>query len=237
MTIKLTRIMTTFSSMAVGALLFAGVASAHVTVSPTTSEPKAYETYSIKIPVEKDVATTKIALKIPANADFKNYQPVPGWKVETTKDSAGKITNVTWTAVGEGILAGQFQQFNFVAQNPAKDATLNWDAFQYYKDGTIVEWTGDGGESPHSVTQITASTSSTPAEPAKDEHAATPNTNTNVNKDTNTGNAVADNSSAEPVTTEWSSGQTVAVVLSALALVASLVSLWVSILFVRKIRR
>ena len=42
----------------------------------------------------------------------------------------------------EGILPGQFQRFTFVAKNPIKNK-IAWDAYQQYKDGEIVEWTGD----------------------------------------------------------------------------------------------
>ncbi|BBP87167.1 hypothetical protein BsIDN1_07850 [Bacillus safensis] len=56
------------------------------------------------------------------------------------------------------MLAGQFQQFVFVAKNPEKAGEAAWDAYQYYKDGTVVEWTGDkDADKPHSITNIVAS--------------------------------------------------------------------------------
>lgn len=146
-------------AVAASLLLFTGIASAHVTVSPASTAPGAWETYTIKVPVEKDIPTVKVALKIPEGLDFKQYRAIPDWKVELTKDSAERITVVTWTAEGEGILPGEFQQFDFVAKNPGSDAELAWDAFQYYNDGSIVEWTGDeGSEKPHSITVVTSST-------------------------------------------------------------------------------
>ncbi len=40
---------------------------------------------------------------------------------------------------------------------------------QYYKDGSIVEWTGEeGSDSPHSVTEITTATAN--VEAAHDDH-------------------------------------------------------------------
>lgn len=59
------------------------------------------------------------------------------------KDTAGKVKTVIWEATGEGILPGQFQRFTFVAKNPDKEQKIAWDAYQQYKDGEIVEWTGD----------------------------------------------------------------------------------------------
>ncbi|MFD1887118.1 YcnI family copper-binding membrane protein [Paenibacillus wenxiniae] len=138
-----------------GMIVFTGVASAHVTVKPAESMTGAWETYTMKVPSEKDIPTIKVTLKVPENLSFKQYQPVPGWKVTTEKNDAGEVSTVTWEAESGGIEAGQFQQFVFVGQNPDKDSDLVWDAFQYYSDGSIVQWTGDkGSDSPHSITVV-----------------------------------------------------------------------------------
>ncbi|OQM44547.1 hypothetical protein B6A27_16245 [Anoxybacillus sp. UARK-01] len=138
--------------------LFSGIASAHVTVKPNISAPGSWETYTIKIPVEKEIPTTKVTLKVPEGAEFVSYQPASGWKVITEKDASGKVTTVTWEATGEGLLPGEFQQFYFMAKNPEQEGTLAWDAYQYYKDGSVVEWTGDeSSQTPHSVTEISQS--------------------------------------------------------------------------------
>ncbi|MGZ7445575.1 YcnI family copper-binding membrane protein [Paenibacillus sp. TH7-28] len=142
---------------AAATLLFAGVASAHVTVNPGESAPGAWQTYTIKVPVEKDIPTVKVALKISDGVEFKQYRPIPDWDVELTKNDAGAVTAVTWTAEGDGIGPGEFQQFDFVAKNPDKEAEVAWDAFQYYNDGSVVEWTGGAGaDYPHSLTVISA---------------------------------------------------------------------------------
>jgi uncharacterized protein YcnI len=139
-------------------LLFAGIASAHVTVKPNISAPGAWETYTVKIPMEKDVPTTKVTLKIPDGMELVSYQPEQGWKVTLEKDASGKVKTVTWTAEGQGLLPGQFQQFFFIAKNPDKEGKVAWDAYQYYKDGSIVEWTGtENSQTPHSVTEISQS--------------------------------------------------------------------------------
>ncbi|MBS4172138.1 DUF1775 domain-containing protein [Bacillus sp. FJAT-49736] len=149
--------------------LFSGIASAHVTVKPNVSAPGAWETYTIKIPVEKEIPTTKVTLKIPNGVELEQYQPAVGWKVTAKKDSAGKVTDITWEATSEGILPGQFQQFNFVAKNPDKEGSAAWDAYQYYKDGSIVEWTGnEKSQTPHSITQIASVQGNMPA--ATDNH-------------------------------------------------------------------
>lgn len=141
-------------------LLFATVASAHVTVLPKESATGAWETYTMKVPVEKDVNTNKVVLKMPEGVEFQQYEPIPGWTT-TVDESAG---TVTWEAEGDGIAAGEFQRFTFVAKNPATEGEAAWDAFQYYTDGSIVEWTGDeNADTPHSITTIGAAAGETAA--------------------------------------------------------------------------
>ncbi|MEH7306845.1 YcnI family copper-binding membrane protein [Neobacillus drentensis] len=169
-----------------GLFLFSSVASAHVTVVPKTSTTGAWETYTVKVPVEKDVATTKVTIKAPAGVEIKSYQPVPGWKYSDEKDANGIVKSFTFEATGEGILQGQFQQFTFVGKNPENATKAAWDAFQYYKDGSIVEWTGDeGADSPHSITDIVAGTSTDGHDDkAKMEETKKEETKTEVSKTT-----------------------------------------------------
>ncbi|PLT31149.1 YcnI family copper-binding membrane protein [Peribacillus deserti] len=168
--------------------LFASLASAHVTVTPASSTTGAWETYTVKVPVEKEVATTKITLKTPKGVEFKSYQPVPGWKFSSEKDSSGKVTSITFESTAEGILPGQFQQFVFVAQNPDTASKAAWDAFQYYKDGSVVEWTGDeGSEKPHAITDIVAGTA--------EDHGHDANNESDQKDDSNDTKAGADENS------------------------------------------
>jgi uncharacterized protein YcnI len=165
--------------------LFSNMASAHVSVIPKSSTTGAWETYTVKVPVEKEVATTKFTLKMPAGIDFQSYQPVQGWNFSSQKGSDEKVTTITFESTGEGILPGQFQQFVFVAKNPENAQKAAWDAYQYYKDGSIVEWTGDeGSKAPHSITDIVTASASDQQqkEPAKetkkaDEVESTPEKN------------------------------------------------------------
>ena len=153
-------------------MIFAGTASAHVSVKPDVSQPGAWETYTMKVPVEKAVNTTKVTLKVPEGTEFESYQPIAGWDVSLDKDAAGKTKTVTWKATGAGIAEGQFQQFSFVAKNPEKETEAVWDAYQYYKDGTVVEWTGDkSADTPHAITKITASAANAASETSAHNHA------------------------------------------------------------------
>ncbi|NQX43747.1 YcnI family protein [Paenibacillus tritici] len=130
-------------------MLFAAVASAHVTVSPAQSSTGAWETYTLKVPSEKDIATVRIDLRIPAGAEFKQYEATPGWEVTVEGNK------VSWIAKEGGIQAGQFQRFYFTAKNPDTAGDIAWDAYQHYADGSLVQWSGEAGsESPHSITAI-----------------------------------------------------------------------------------
>jgi uncharacterized protein YcnI len=172
---KLFKISRIFIPTMIALFFFSTIASAHVTVVPKTSATGAWETYTIKVPVEKEMATTKITVKVPAGFEVESYQPVPGWNFSEEKDASGKAKSFTFTATGEGILPGQFQQFVIVAKNPDKATKAAWDAYQYYKDGSIVEWTGnEGADTPHAITNIvTASTTA-----ADHDHMKTENTKT-----------------------------------------------------------
>ncbi|MDU0813789.1 YcnI family copper-binding membrane protein [Bacillus siamensis] len=146
---------------------FTAAASAHVSVKPAESAAGSWETYTMKVPVEKNEPTTKVVLKMPAGVEFQQYQPIPGWKTSVSKHD-DKAVSVTWEAKDGGIQPGQFQQFTFVAKNPEKTADADWDAYQYYKDGSIVEWTGDeNADTPHSITKITKAANVTDAHGAE----------------------------------------------------------------------
>ncbi|MGC5775442.1 YcnI family protein [Paenibacillus pabuli] len=222
-------------------MLFAGFASAHVTVNPTVAQTGAWQTYSIKIPSEKELPTTKVTLKVPKGVAFKQYQPLAGWKISTEKNDSNEVTSITWEVDGdnEGILAGQFQQFNFVAQNPDAETEVAWDAFQYYSDGSIVEWTGGPSDSnPHSITAISKDpaaagnaaaggghdSAGTAGNAGHDDKAATGDNN-KTDDDTTLGDALNDTVTGEPNNTNSDPGtlklQQATLIVSILALIMS----------------
>lgn len=201
-----------------GLLLFAGTTSAHVTVKPTSSSPNAWETYTITVPVEKDIATTKMTLQIPQGVQFELSRTMPGWRVETTKNDAGQITTVTWSSEGNGIQPGEFEKFEFMAKNPAEETSINWDAIQYYSDGSNVSWTGESNSpTPHSVTTISANNAA-----GSDAH---------VHGDQHTGNHSDSSHDHSAMTQENGTAKTsgsvwVSIILSAASLLISLLALW-----------
>lgn len=130
-------------------------AFAHVTVHPSESSTNAWEKYSVRIPVEKDSNTVKVALDIPEGINFVSVMPTEGWKYEFEKDDNENINQVTWTAIEDGIKPYEFIEFYFVASNPDEPGEFSWDAYQTYADDSVVEWTGEpDSDEPASITEV-----------------------------------------------------------------------------------
>jgi uncharacterized protein YcnI len=147
----------TLSVSMIGALsLFAGAASAHVTVQPSETAQGKYEVFTVKVPSEsEEFATTKIEVKIPEDVNVTRFEPKPGWAYEIQKDASDKITSVTWTTEGEGLSPTEFAMFN-MSGKVGDDATeIVWKAYQTYQGGSVVEWVGAAdAEKPASVTVV-----------------------------------------------------------------------------------
>lgn len=146
------------SVLVAGAVLtLATAAQAHVNVYPKETTTGAYEKYTVRVPVEKDVNTTKVKLEFPAGVKVSTVQPIPGWSYEFEKDKDGRNTALVWTATDGGIKAHEFMEFAFVGANPKEEGSLAWKAYQTYADGEVVEWTGDkDSKTPASVTTVKA---------------------------------------------------------------------------------
>ncbi|MFG2182870.1 YcnI family protein [Streptomyces abikoensis] len=148
-----------------GLLLFAGPAFAHVSVQPGTAEKGGYSTIALKVPNEKDNASTvKLELTLDPKHPLVSVMPqaVPGWDVKVEKTKLDKpvqmhgksideaVSKVTWT--GGKIEPGQFQQFPLsVGQLPTDADELVFKALQTYSDDDVVRWidpSKPGGEEP-----------------------------------------------------------------------------------------
>ncbi|TJY41001.1 DUF1775 domain-containing protein [Cohnella pontilimi] len=188
-------------------LAFAGAASAHVTVQPKEVPANSYQVFTLRVPTEKDVATTQVKVEVPAGVDVSRLEPKPDWTYELEKNADGKIVSVTWKTAGKGLSATEFGQFLFQGKVAADAKELTWKAYQTYADGSVVEWTGaPDADKPASVTTVTVATG------AEDHgHGAATDTTTAAN--------------ADDTKSTWT------LVLSAAALVVSLIALF---LVVRK---
>lgn len=124
-------------------LVSAGVASAHVSVLPKQSTVNGFERYTVRVPTEKDLPTTKVRVELPEGSTFSSVLPLPGWSFATEKDATGKVVAFSWS--GGEIKRGEFFEFGISVRNPKTAGVVAWKAFQTYADGSVVEWTGPAG--------------------------------------------------------------------------------------------
>lgn len=152
------KLMLTASSMMIASMLLVGIASAHVVVYPKEATQGSYEVFTVRVPSEKESATMKVEVKFPLDSvAVSRFEPKAGWKYEITKDAAGKIAGVIWTATGDGLGATEFGDFSMQGKVADTASQIIWKAYQTYKDGTVVEWVGAAGsDKPASVTTVKA---------------------------------------------------------------------------------
>ena len=165
--------------LAITAVVVLGAAMpawAHVSVSPSTATAGGFTTLVFQVPNEEsDATTTKVEVHFPEGDDQAiadaSVQAVNGWTVKVNKtalttpittdegDSLDeKVSSVVWTADGDGIGDGEFQQFLVSVGLPDTEGDLLFPATQTYSNGTTVEWNqqATGGEEPeHPVPTVT----------------------------------------------------------------------------------
>ncbi|MCZ9350259.1 YcnI family protein [Streptomyces mutabilis] len=154
---KASRIAAAGAVSGIAVLALSAPAFAHVSVQPEGTAVKGgYATVGFKVPNERDNAsTTKLEINFPTDHPLASVmpQPVPGWKAEVTKskldkplESHGKqlteaVTKVTWTADGEGIEPGFFQEFPVsLGALPEDTDQLVFKAIQTYSNKEVVRW-------------------------------------------------------------------------------------------------
>ena len=116
-------------------MLVPSIASAHAVVFPKRSTHGAYEKYVLRVPNEKDVATTRVEIRFPAGLRVVSFVDVAGWQLEEIRDSANAVIGAVWTG---SLPPERFVEFPFVAVNPKDDAQLVWPAYQTYASGEKV---------------------------------------------------------------------------------------------------
>jgi uncharacterized protein YcnI len=140
-------------------VLPATLASAHVTVDPSSTDAGGWSVLTFRVPNEKpDASTTQVVVDLPVDHPLVSVsvRPVPGWTAQVARgplpepvDLHGTQvtqapTRVTWTAddADAAIAPGEFQAFD-VSAGPLPDAagtTLALPAHQTYDDGSVVDW-------------------------------------------------------------------------------------------------
>ncbi|WP_029325674.1 YcnI family copper-binding membrane protein [Priestia aryabhattai] len=196
------------STLVLSTIAFAGTASAHVVVYPQEATQGSYEKFTVRVPNEKDIPTTKVKIEIPKDVEVSRFEPMEGWKYDIQKDSSGLITSVTWTATGEGLSSTEFGEFNMQGKVGDNAKKIVWKAYQTYKDGSTVAWEGPAdAETPASITTVVKDNGT-----EEDSH-------TSATNQTTAGNEVTNNDS----------NSTLPTTLSIIALVLGVISLLLSL--------
>jgi len=126
------------------AAVLTSIASAHIRIYPNESAYGAREKYTMRVPNEKQVNSSRVEGEFPAELNVYDFEFKPGWKIDFKKDDKGKIIGATWTGT---IHPYEFVEFGMLGLNPKEGQAkeLTWKFIQYYDDGTKEEFTGPVG--------------------------------------------------------------------------------------------
>jgi uncharacterized protein YcnI len=162
-------------------------AAAHVSVSSTDAAQGGFGKAVFRVPNESDAAAvTKVVVTFPAETPFAfvNAGAKPGWSVDVAKEKLDAPTTVgdfelteavrtiTWTATGDGIPTGQFDEFAISGGPFPASKTMAFWAQETYDDGEVVNW--DQEKSGDDDPERPAPTLTLAAATEGDHHAAAP---------------------------------------------------------------
>jgi len=136
--------------VALAALIFTAVASAHAEVSPPSVLAGASQVFTLAVPTEKENATTtSIELTVPKDFGIDSFFPSPGWKRSTVTQGSGEsavVQKVIWS--GGKTPTGEDSAFSFLA-GTSGSGTYTFAVRQTYSDNSIVDWSGpESSDSP-----------------------------------------------------------------------------------------
>jgi uncharacterized protein YcnI len=146
-----------FVGAALAALVWAGPACAHVTVSASDATQGGTGVLTFRVPTESDTAsTTGLTVQLPTDTPIASVrvQKVSGWSATQTSvklakpistddgDITDAVSQIVWTAdaAADDIAPGQFGEFVIIAGQLPDVASLTFKAIQTYSDGTKVDW-------------------------------------------------------------------------------------------------
>ncbi|VTR78235.1 YcnI family copper-binding membrane protein [Cellulomonas hominis] len=209
-------------------------ASAHVRVVPEATAAGGWTVLTFRVPNESPTAsTTQVSVDLPTGTPLTSVstRPVPGWTAvvedgelpEPVEVDGATITQapvrVVWTADGDGIGDGEFEEFALsVGPLPEAGTDVVLPAHQTYSDGEVVDWdevAGGDAEPEHPAPAFTTT------EAAADGHGAT-------------GDAEHEDDGAATGDTTDGSSSALPAVLGALGLAAGVVALVVALLAWRR---
>lgn len=137
-------------------LALAAQAGAHVEVLPARAEVDQAQEFTVRVPVERDLATTAVRVEFPAQVGVYSFRPPPpGFLIQILRRPDGRIRGVVYRG---RIPVAAYQSFQFLA-TPIEPGVALWRAYQTYADGAVKPWTQasePGGEEAAGETGPTA---------------------------------------------------------------------------------
>jgi uncharacterized protein YcnI len=145
-------------------LPLAGAAAAHPTVQGEAGAAAGdYTTLSLRVPTERDVATTAVEIELPQDTPLASVrvQPQPGWTYALTTGAPSAplevhgraveevVQRVTWTATAGGTGPTEFEQFVLSIGPLPETDQLHFPVLQTHADGEVARWVDaplDGSE-------------------------------------------------------------------------------------------
>jgi uncharacterized protein YcnI len=174
-------------TLALGALALPATASAGVTLQPDAAPAGTFTRLDVRVPTERDVATKRVVLELPAGFAFASYEPVVGWRIRMAQrelvqplriDGATldhEISRITWTAetAADRIPPGGFRDFGLAVRIPDGEpgSKLTFHALQEYADGEVVRFVDAAGAAT-AAPQVTLNDLPGPSEAATANAAA-----------------------------------------------------------------
>lgn len=110
----------------------------HADLDPRQSAPGKWETYTLSVPTETEVATSKLRLLVPREFEIEMLEHSEVWQITKIRDERGFIREVTWN--GGSIPPQTFSTFKLLIKNPPTPGMYFWKIEQHYKDGTSATW-------------------------------------------------------------------------------------------------
>jgi uncharacterized protein YcnI len=124
-----------------------GTVGAHVSVNPNQAPTDTNQTFTVRVPTEKNEPTVRVRVEFPAGLTVSRFQPKAGWTRQVEQDAQQRITSATWS--GGQIGPNEFEEFVFIGRTPKEAGRLAFKAYQSYQGGETVEWIGaEGTERP-----------------------------------------------------------------------------------------
>ncbi len=121
-------------------LVAAAPAAAHVDVLPTTVTQGEATEFTVRVPSERDLPTTRVRIDVPDQVTVYSLgPPPPGWTATAVRGADGRISSVVWT--GGRIPPERYADFTFLGTAFGEGEAV-WPARQTYADGQVKPWTG-----------------------------------------------------------------------------------------------